>query len=306
MARRYTRDNRGRFASVGATARGGRLRTAAGNKRETVQRDLTLRNSKAKAARRQFFDASTAHGKAILPTKYGGMGLRGTKQAEALGKRADKAFSDLKGIQSQIRQSARGQSTIRKPRRLKPQEGLATKAKTTKPASKPTTTRLGSRIDPAKIADRKAGAAIARATAAETKARRAALRSTDEWSSPQRQKLNKRLDDANRETASLIQTRRNIRAQYPVMVKNKPSRLRRAAGATISAKSVGASSRAARVERASANLARGENRRNYTGKNRSRTARIAKEALKFMKNPRRSVKNMSYGEGFRMPRSLRG
>jgi hypothetical protein len=35
MARRYTRDNRGRFSSVGATARGGRLRTAAGNKRAT-------------------------------------------------------------------------------------------------------------------------------------------------------------------------------------------------------------------------------------------------------------------------------
>lgn len=35
MARRYTRDKRGRFASVGATARGGRLRTAAGNKRAT-------------------------------------------------------------------------------------------------------------------------------------------------------------------------------------------------------------------------------------------------------------------------------
>ena len=37
MARRYTRDNRGRFASTGsgATARGGRLRTAAGNKRAT-------------------------------------------------------------------------------------------------------------------------------------------------------------------------------------------------------------------------------------------------------------------------------
>ena len=34
--RRYTRDNRGRFASVGATARGGRLRTEAGNKRATV------------------------------------------------------------------------------------------------------------------------------------------------------------------------------------------------------------------------------------------------------------------------------
>jgi len=36
MARRYVRDNRGRFASTGATARGGRLRTAAGNKRATV------------------------------------------------------------------------------------------------------------------------------------------------------------------------------------------------------------------------------------------------------------------------------
>ena len=37
MARKYTRDNRGRFASSGsgATARGGRLRTAAGNKRKT-------------------------------------------------------------------------------------------------------------------------------------------------------------------------------------------------------------------------------------------------------------------------------
>jgi hypothetical protein len=36
MARRYARDNRGRFASTGATARGGRLRTAAGKKRATV------------------------------------------------------------------------------------------------------------------------------------------------------------------------------------------------------------------------------------------------------------------------------
>lgn len=36
MARKYARDNRGRFASVGATARGGRLRTASGGKRATV------------------------------------------------------------------------------------------------------------------------------------------------------------------------------------------------------------------------------------------------------------------------------
>jgi hypothetical protein len=37
MARRYSRDNRGRFAGSGggATARGGRLKTASGNKRKT-------------------------------------------------------------------------------------------------------------------------------------------------------------------------------------------------------------------------------------------------------------------------------
>ena len=34
--RKYARDNRGRFASVGATARGGRLRTAGGSNRATV------------------------------------------------------------------------------------------------------------------------------------------------------------------------------------------------------------------------------------------------------------------------------
>lgn len=41
MARRYTRDNRGRFSSVGATARGGRLATASGNKRATQTAKLS-------------------------------------------------------------------------------------------------------------------------------------------------------------------------------------------------------------------------------------------------------------------------
>ena len=36
MARRYARDNKGRFSSTGATARGGRLRTSSGSKRATV------------------------------------------------------------------------------------------------------------------------------------------------------------------------------------------------------------------------------------------------------------------------------
>ena len=43
MARRYSRDNRGRFsgAGSGATARGGRLKTASGNKRATQTSRMT-------------------------------------------------------------------------------------------------------------------------------------------------------------------------------------------------------------------------------------------------------------------------
>ncbi len=41
MARRYARDNRGRFSSTGATARGGRLATAGGNKRATQTTKLS-------------------------------------------------------------------------------------------------------------------------------------------------------------------------------------------------------------------------------------------------------------------------
>jgi hypothetical protein len=46
MARRYARDNRGRFApkGAGATARGGRLRTAAGNKRATQTTKVAAAN----------------------------------------------------------------------------------------------------------------------------------------------------------------------------------------------------------------------------------------------------------------------
>jgi len=44
MARKYVRDNRGRFASVGATARGGRLKTASGGRRATVTRQINVKS----------------------------------------------------------------------------------------------------------------------------------------------------------------------------------------------------------------------------------------------------------------------
>lgn len=54
MARKYARDNRGRFASKGggATARGGRLKTAGGNKRETQAIKGAKRSTPAGAIRK--------------------------------------------------------------------------------------------------------------------------------------------------------------------------------------------------------------------------------------------------------------
>jgi len=52
MARRYARDNRGRFSSTGATARGGRLATASGNKRATQTSKLTKRATPSGAIRK--------------------------------------------------------------------------------------------------------------------------------------------------------------------------------------------------------------------------------------------------------------
>jgi hypothetical protein len=249
MARRYSRDNRGRFASggTGATARGGRLRTAAGNKRAT-------QTTKAAAAK----PSGTVAGKV---------------------KRNPAAAGKI------------GQAKAAAP-------------KTTQAVAKPRASKLGSRIDPAKQANRKATAAVDRAMATERKSMNAAMRTKGEFSSPARQAANKRVEDAQRETASLIQTRRNIRAQFPVATANKPIRAARPKS-TISSKTVGASAKNARVSRAKANLAAAENRRNYTGKNLARSKRTARKALEFMSNPRSAIQNRSLGLGFRMPKTGR-
>ena len=57
MARRYVRDNRGRFATTGATARGGRLRTASGNKRKTQTMKATPGETKRGTIKRSTIKA---------------------------------------------------------------------------------------------------------------------------------------------------------------------------------------------------------------------------------------------------------
>ena len=120
MARRYSRDNRGRFASggssgggggkVGATARGGRLRTAAGNKRATQ----TTKAAAAKpsgtvagkvkrnpAAAGKIGQAKASAPKATTPTKLGGR-LNPAKKAD---RKATKAYDTAYNRENRIRTS---------------------------------------------------------------------------------------------------------------------------------------------------------------------------------------------------------
>ena len=102
MARKYSRDNRGRFASsgTGATARGGRLRTATGNKRATQTSQMaaaprTGTVGKGGKARGAIKPAATvkptqAPGSRIKAPKIGGVSrarLSGQKMNEGAGKR---------------------------------------------------------------------------------------------------------------------------------------------------------------------------------------------------------------------------
>jgi hypothetical protein len=74
MARRYSRDNKGRFASsgTGATARGGRLKTASGKTRETKKRIISSKESRKTGPKA--FAASAESGRVNMPVKFGGEG----------------------------------------------------------------------------------------------------------------------------------------------------------------------------------------------------------------------------------------
>ena len=102
MARKYSRDNRGRFASsgTGATARGGRLKTASGNKRATQTSQMTAapragtvgKGGKVRGAVKPAATAkpTQAPGSRIRAPRTGGVSrarLSGQKMNEGAGKR---------------------------------------------------------------------------------------------------------------------------------------------------------------------------------------------------------------------------
>lgn len=263
MARRYTRDNRGRFASVGATARGGRLRTASGNKRERVT-------------------ASPGAAEKLSSAPKGTIGkTRKEREIQRLDRPGAKrpAFNE----------AYKAQRTASQQRKAAPAATVAAKA-----------TRVGGRLNPASKADRAATKKVEQAMSRERAARSTAMRTQGAFSSPARQKANQALENASRETASAIQTRRNIRAQFPVQTKTPTVR-----GPRIASTVARPTSTTSQRQRAQSNLTKAEDKRTFTGQNRIKAKRTARKALEFYENPRRALKNRKPGLGFRMPRGFR-
>jgi hypothetical protein len=100
MARRYSRDNRGRFASggTGATARGGRLRTAAGNKRATqTTKAAAAKPSGAIAGKVKRNPAAAGKIGAAKPTSRKDQLAAGAKKRNAQADRIDAKVKKLEG-----------------------------------------------------------------------------------------------------------------------------------------------------------------------------------------------------------------
>jgi len=181
MARRYSRDNRGRFASKGsgATARGGRLKTAAGNKRKTQK-------------------ISVLSGDRMSAVPKGTVGrTRKERQIQAIDRplKSRPAFNTAKSQQK---------------------ANIAAR-KTVKPAA--TTTKLGSRLNPAKKADRAATRRFEQAYERENRIRTSLFRGNKSLQT--RQAITKELDKASNLTKTMQMQRRGIRAQFPVQTKDK-------------------------------------------------------------------------------------
>ena len=105
MARRYVRDNRGRFATTGATARGGRLATASGNKRATQTTELSGGKasgtiSKPKGLKPGAIKAKPQASSAAKPTTRKEQLAAGAQRRNA---QADRIDAKVKALEGQYR-----------------------------------------------------------------------------------------------------------------------------------------------------------------------------------------------------------
>ena len=273
MARRYVRDNRGRFATTGATARGGRLKTASGNKRKAQTMKAATGEPKRGTIKRSTIKA------------------RRTEKPKVSSAR-EQAASRLKIKTATRRQLKTDRSSVipaqPKARRIRAQRPASTVAKPRTKGNDPRTV--------ARRVDRKAAVNQANIKNITQKERTGATQGRQYQRALKTQATLKRAQDFTR-TGQLPGRDNSIRAQ----------RERRAASQRLAAKN--AERRAARQQRAQANLARSANSKNFRKDPKGYSTRIAaRTAQKIYKTgdvtAGLSVRDMA-GKGFRLPRSRR-
>ena len=287
MARRYSRDNRGRFASGGggATARGGRLRTAAGNKRKT--QTAIIKSAGSKQAGKDLLKASQKSFKVNAPTKFGG---ENQGYATPRGKAADQgrvaAFRNLKAAQRKGGLPASG-GAMRVKGGIKRDPGAAAK--------------LASRAKPARAAAKpKTGQEVMKANV--RKVQNQKLR-----------KINAQIKEAGPNAAGLrlqkLQLQSNMTSTRP---KRTPRQEAKEQASVAAAKGRVATMR--RVNRARANKDRTADTRNIPGsamkrrpsQKTTRANNLADRALSFYSNPAKALQTVKKSRrGFRLPRGMR-
>jgi hypothetical protein len=290
MARRYSRDNRGRFASggTGATARGGRLKTASGKTRETKKRIIPSTESRKTGPKA--FAASAESGRVNMPVKFGGEGQgyktpRG-KAAAAKSRAADAANK------AAIRRSGLPTSggAMRVKGGLKRNPGAAAKLANRTAPPKPTraarTPKTGQQIVNANI----------------RKVQNQKLRT-----------LNAKIKEAGPNAAGLrlqkLQLQSNMTSTRP---KRTPKQEAKEQASIAAAKGRVATMR--RVIRARANKDRTADTRNTPGsamkrrpsQKTTRANNLADRALSFYSNPTKALQAVKKNKpGFRLPRNMR-
>jgi hypothetical protein len=276
--RKYVRDNRGRFATTGATARGGRLKTKSGKKRAT-------QTVKAKTGGKP---AGT------LKAKPKSEGQKYAKRVQA-GK-------DLKRSQSTAREKKFFAETQKRLDAAPLAQSRAAKPAAAKPTAAKVT-RTGSRINAGRKADRKASLSVNKARSEERAARFDATNKNKmaPFSSPKRQKQDERLNKASYEVDARIQTRRNIRAQFPVNTKTPTLKAGKISSTIKKAKATKAQKNRAAANKERSRFIRGNIRSGKTRK----TYRTSMKAAEFYSNPSKALKGVKKEVGYKAPRSLR-
>jgi hypothetical protein len=287
MARKYSRDNRGRFAGAGggATARGGRLKTAAGNKRETQKRIMFSPESKRLSG--VSLDAAAKSGKINMPVRFGGEGA-GYKTPR--GKAAAAAATAANNAKrAEIRRAGLPKSggAMRVKGGIKRDPGaaakLASRAKPARAAAKPKTGQEVMKTNVRKVQNEK-------------------LR-----------KINAQIKEAGPNAAGLrlqkLQLQSNMTSTRP---KRTPKQEAKEQASVAAAKKRVAQMK--RVSRATANRERTADTRNKPGstmlrrpsKKTTRSNLLAERALSFYSNPAKALQAVKKSRrGFRLPRGMR-